>query len=174
MNEMDLETRKKIILDRLADDLAQKEIAEERERADAEEKRIKHEAEQREIFSELEELLPEICDHVWSVMPEFLQHAGSCLSDLAKEYDGLMAEQRVRVTRFNGLRVRFESQAELQELLAKQSILWEKVELPAEIKVLLDVSFTERQVNYFLAHTVLRFLDFRFRALASIDDILTV
>jgi hypothetical protein len=159
MSEIDYEARKKIVLDRLATEIVQKELAEEKAVKEAEERRLAHEEEQRAIFAEMERILPRICELNWRVFPEFLVKAGSALRGLAMEYDVLIAEEKELKTLFTGLRLRYTDAGRVISLISAQQDNTDE-QIPADMAIILETAFTERQINHVFTSTILRFLDF--------------
>lgn len=163
MSEIGFDERKKIVLDRIATEIVNKELAEEKERALAEEKRLAHEAEQQAMLKEMSELLPAIVALEWKTMPEFLNNAGVVLQKLAEEYDTLSQKESELETRFRSLRAGYESPNEVDRLFSEVGNMRNTVEFPEGIKAILEYSYSSREVNRFFLNTLLRFLDFRFR-----------
>jgi hypothetical protein len=155
----DLAIRKKAILDRLAQEILDKELAEEKAVREAEAKRLAHEEEQRAIFAEMERILPRICELNWRVFPEFLVKAGSALRGLAMEYDVLIAEEKELKTLFTGLRLRYTDAGRVISLISAQQDNTDE-QIPADMAIILETAFTERQINHVFTSTILRFLDF--------------
>jgi hypothetical protein len=171
MSEIDMEKRKSEILDRLATEILAKELAEERERVLLEEKRIAYEAEQQAILQEMSQILPELIEVTCREFSEFLINAGERLQELAQEYDSLCAKELELETRFRSCRHRFDETDQNEVGGLFNSVRWEKIELPKDLMMLLEYSFSNLEVRKFLSLGLLRFMDFRRRAPQNLSEI---
>ena len=175
MSEIDLETRKKIVLDRLATELAQQELADEKAVREAEARRIAQEALQKVLFSEMESILPALCEINWKAFPAFLGRVDETLSELSAEFDELVLQETSLKNHFRDLRSRYKDAEKVIGLVNAQSQKMPKnIEYSAELARVLDMSFRDQNgdITRLLGNTILRFLDFRRRAIQGIAEMI--
>jgi hypothetical protein len=166
MSEIDMEKRKSEILDRLANDLLQKELAEEKRIQEENERAELYQAEQKKIFASMETLLPQIVELECEKFPQFMLKVGEIFRNLSEEYDQLEAEMSAHITDFRSLRSRYDEsdQNEVGALFNEVGKSWHSEELPEDLMQLLQFSFGNRDVQHFLGSWgILRFFSYQHR-----------